>query len=74
MKVLPGSEIARPTADVGQALRFREVCLFPLQFPRQISLQLPRSLALLLGLFSFGYVHCDTNVLAEFSRGIVMSY
>src|SRR4029077_10699121 len=32
MKVLPGGEIRRPTADVGQALRFREVCTLPSQF------------------------------------------
>src|SRR4029077_9284870 len=35
MKVLPGGEIRRPTADVGQALRFREVCTLPSQFLRQ---------------------------------------
>src|SRR4029077_15846853 len=35
MKVLPGGEIRRPNADVGQALRFREVCTLPSQFLRQ---------------------------------------
>src|SRR6266436_6694195 len=35
MKVLPGGEIRRPAADVGQALRFREVCLLPPQLLRK---------------------------------------
>src|ERR1700730_4509108 len=32
MKVLPGGEIRRPAADVGQDLRLREVCTLPSQF------------------------------------------
>src|SRR5580693_221136 len=32
MKVLPGGKIRRPAADVGQTLRFREVCTLPSQF------------------------------------------
>src|ERR1700761_2207395 len=31
MEYLPCDQIARPTATVGQALRFREVCLLPAQ-------------------------------------------
>src|SRR4029077_3816974 len=47
MKNLPCGEIRCPTADVGKALRFRKVCLFPPQFLCQ---------QLLLG-----DVHCGTN-------------
>src|SRR4029077_18079562 len=32
MKVLPSGKIRCPTADVGQALRLREVCTLPSQF------------------------------------------
>src|SRR6266478_6546473 len=32
MKYFSGDKIARPAADMGQALRFREVCLLPPQF------------------------------------------
>src|SRR5580700_5662425 len=35
MKHLLCMEISRPTPDVGQALRFREVCLLTPQLPRQ---------------------------------------
>src|SRR6266481_754729 len=49
MKYLPRYQIARPAADVGQALRLGEVCLLSLQLPRNFPKIKLGSLQCLLG-------------------------
>ena len=35
---------------------------------------MPQLFAFLFGLLSFGYIHCDADVITHFARTVVMSY
>src|ERR1700730_17473129 len=68
MKYLPCDQIARPAADVGQALRLGEVCLLSLQLPRYFPKIKLGSLQGLLGALAVSDVLDSTKHFIRSSR------